>query len=615
MKAHHLCLHAFVCIGLFALSPIYVHGQQETGPSRKYMRPAWTTMTAPSDNSNERAVFDGFTNLRVPDKFDEHGIGVKPLEFNTATEKAARDQAISQAIGPYTADVIARWFDRDTAGTMSAQMILDRGQYSETDLDRIINLLSAVDRSGAQGWQLLDHTFIVVYDVTSVKKTSETKASKTLNALNKMATAQANAKGGTKKATEKTVETEGWKVQYRADLYRLDWTDSVEWQFGQRYWNDRKSPTPEKVAAWSDARFPVKKVHGFTATVGESRIKSEGQPPLETLLPACAAKMQSEAIRTFSKQEADLRPRAGIVSDYPLHAKLGEKESVHTNARFVAYKFKQGKKGTQMKRMGVTRAFKVEDNRSIADGRSVSSVFQQQGGRGLELGYVLEERRDLGMNISGGWVLGDAISTGPELTYKSNVLGTLTKFPNFYVGVRFALPSATGLDASGLVMPRIAEGSSLRGNKITPGLWGGSGFQWGFMFSKEFYPWNRGNIYLEPTIAYSWLTFSLNKNNDSKVSASDLGLDPKAFSYKAGMFSMGCGIAHHFGPFALELRPMIGIRGTFKYNVSKEDKSSLESASVTGGHTELTSDAESIAKLFGRTNLSPSVMASLKIRF
>ncbi|HRF78842.1 MAG TPA: hypothetical protein PL070_02025 [Flavobacteriales bacterium] len=590
-----------------------LHGQISEGPARKYMRPTWTVMTAPADNSLEQAILDNFEGLGVPNKFDAHGIPMKKLQFITSLENKARDLAVQQAIAPHTAEVVGRWFDRDSAGTMSSKVILERGTYSETDLDRIINLLSTVDRTGQQGWQLLDHTFIAVYDVISVMKTTETKSGKALNALSAIGNAQAAANGGKNtQKQQKAQEIEGWKAKYRADLYRLDWTDSVEFQFAQQLWNDRKNPEPTKADSWAGRTFPVKKVYSYTGEVKNTRLKTENQPPLETLLPECASKIQGKAIKNFSKHVADLRPKAGIVSDYPLHAKLGTKESVYTNARYLAYKFKSNdKNGTRMKRMGVVRAYNVVRNEQAADGRSTSSVFQQQGGRTLQLGYVIEERHDLGMNIAGGWVLADAISTGPELTYKSNILGTLTKFPNFYVGMRFAVPTATGLDASGLIMPRALENA----NTIKPGAWSGNGFQWGFTFSKEFYPGKRGNVYLEPTIAYSWLTFSLNKNGDTTVNPTDFGLNEKALSYKAGMFSMSCGIAHHFGPVALELRPMIGIRGKFKYNVDKDDDSPLETAAVTGNFSELSADAESVANLFGKTNLTPSIMVGLKVRF
>lgn len=600
-----------------------VKGQDAAPPPRQYMRPSWASMTATPDNEQERLILDNFSNFGLPTKFDVHGTPVKRLDLHAGADKKGREQALALALAPHTAEVVARWFNRDSAGGMDTRTIMDRGLYSETDLDRIINQLSSVNRSGSQGWQLLGQTFIAVYDVKSVKRVEKQAAVKALNALSAFADAAASAKSGTQSSPQKkNIQMEGYKVEYTTDLYQLDWSDSVETRFAQRYWNDRDNPDPTKVAAWAGATFPLRKVTTFTGHVSAMREKKADNPPLDAaVLPNMAKKMHNEAVRHFGKHVSDLRPRAGVVSDYPLHAKLGTKESVRVNDRFVAFKYKQGKKTTKLKRVGVTRAYKVVKNENVADGRSASSVFQQQGGRLVQRGMLLEERHDLGVNVSGGWTMaaGDLLTTGPAVTVKTNVLGRAFKFPNFYFGVDYGRVYARDLDASGLSVPKKLDSLMTRnGEPIEPGRWSGTGSRFGLLLSKEFYLMKRGNLYVEPTLAWYWTAFRFTDNGPISIGGTYGGetVDAGSFKYKAGMFALGCGIAHHFGPFALELRPTIGYRGKMKYSQDEDVtyRTAQDITDVTEDAPARTGDGENLKKDF-EASFVPAVMGALKIRF
>ena len=422
---------------------------------------------------------------------------------------------------------------------------------------------------------------------------------------------------------------EGYRITYSADLYKIQWTDSLEREFVQRYWNPRDQPDAAKAAAWSGASFPFMKVASFTDNMQSLRQKKEGQPPVDELLANFAPRMQNQAIERFSKKVQELRPRAPLVGAYPLTARLGTKEGVKVNDRFVALEYKQGPKGYELKRKGVLRAYKVTKNQQDSEGRTVPSEFQQQGGWKVWPGMSIEERHDLGLNVSGGYQLGllDDISTGVALTFKSNILGQAFHVPNLYIGVNLTLPSASGLDVGGLVMPSLLDSATLgSGDVIEPGEWKGSGSEIGILLSKEFYLSNRGNFYVEPTIAYSFMNWKFTGNGSTSFNDKvfdDLGASgvkwtdnaENAFSYKTSMFSLGCGIGHHFGPIALEVRPMVGFRAAYAYNGDSNWRDLFDpNEDVVRENATLSGDAESLADAFG-SSLAASAVLALKVRF
>lgn len=608
------------------------------------MRPSLTTMVAKESGDRERKVLEPFKGMGITSKFNDHGIGV--LEVNAlGDDAAARDASIRQSLSAHGPAIVGQWFDRAEDGTMSAKVVMERGRYSQDDMDRMIQLHSTVDRSGAQGWQLLDLTYVLVYDVTKVEYKRNTSTGKTvkkegskkkdgakgvgnfLDALNKASNANAESTNSSGKSDAVTY-TDVFRVDYTVDLYKLQWSDSMEWQFVNRFWNPREAPDAAKAAAWSEASFPMVKVASHKNYMTSRTEVKQSDPPREELLANFAPRMQRNAIERFSKSVRELRPRAPVVEAYPLTARLGTKEAVGVNDRFVALEYKQGRKGYSLKRKGVVRAYKVTKNQTDSEGRMQPSVFQQQGGWRVWPGMSIEERHDLGFNVSGGMqVSTDLISNGPAFTLKSNIMGQLLEFPNFYIGMNLAVTTANGLDANGLVMPRLLDGAvTAKGDTIRPGEWKGNGLAFGLLLSKEFYISNRGNFFLEPTLSYTWVSWKFTGNGsidfgDKTFEGRPVGYTKwsddaeKAFSYKAGMFSLGCGLGHHFGPISLEARPMLGFRGAMQYS----DDSSWRSANdpgeaVTTKNGTLTEEADALAKDF-RFSIVPSAMLALKIRF
>ena len=205
-------------------------------PQRRYMRPSWTTMVAEESGERERKVLEPFKTLGLTSKFNDHGIGV-PAVNASGGDNIARDASLQRSISAHGPAIVGKWFDRAVDGTMSANIVMERGRYSQDDMDRMIQLHSTVDRSGAQGWQLLDLTYVVVYDVTKVEyrrdavKTADKKSGSSnsgggiLDALNKAATGNAPS---TPSSSGSTKYVDIYRIEYTADLYKLQWNDSVD---------------------------------------------------------------------------------------------------------------------------------------------------------------------------------------------------------------------------------------------------------------------------------------------------------------------------------------------------------------------------------------------------
>lgn len=570
------------------LSTLMIHAQTAGMPAVKYMRPAMSVALITQHDANKERIYEAFKALPVPNKFDDHRVQASTIAkaINT-TDQAVRVNDLHAALNPLSRDLVAKWFNRDEQGGMGTETILQRGDYTKTDLDVILNRQTKIDRSSDQGWQLLDKTYLVVYEIIGVTKENPTRTVTT-------------KKG---KVEEKM---EGWSVEYRADLFKLAWNDSVEFQFTQQYWNPRESHDATRAANWAQASFPLQWISSTNGKLQELQpmepknllgMPAE-KPPVELLLNKFPAEIQETAIRRFSRSVTDFNPRAPVMNDWPMAvtAKLGTKEGLATDHRFFAYEMKLRQGELKAVRRGTVRVTNAANNESVATGNSAPSYFKQQGGKALRAGDLLIAKNDLGVNVSGGWTVSDALMSGPAATVKGN-LGRLVSWPGLYIGAHLGIPLASDLDGNGLVHTRRLQASPST-------LWKGSGLFFGGVLSKEIYFTRRGNVYVEPTVGYGITTFNFNYDGSES--------DKKYLAYKSRVISVGTGIGFHVGTlFALEVRPMMNLRSKYKFD--DDDKTGAIVHSTTAGDG-LGQEAADLAKAFESKALL-STMLALKIRF
>ncbi|RLD83447.1 MAG: hypothetical protein DRJ10_03480, partial [Bacteroidetes bacterium] len=93
-----------------------------------------------------------------------------------------------------------------------------------------------------------------------------------------------------------------------------------------------------------------------------------------------------------------------VTNAHPISAKIGKKEGLTRERRYFVWQYIENRSGKVLaKKKGVVRASKVADNREDKLGQTQTSNFYQVGGSKIRNGMILQERKDLGMGITGGY--------------------------------------------------------------------------------------------------------------------------------------------------------------------------------------------------------------------
>ena len=551
-------------------------GQTAEKVSTKFTRPSITNLFVEPTNSREATVVNSFQKINMVSKFNEHSINYpnfKPQLPLAPTQPeytdlpamklynsqiAKRDSLIREQIKPYVSGasnlMLAKWWGRDKNGDFNTDLIGERGTFSATDADVLSNKAAAVNRIQDMGEQLIDKTYAIVYTISDVKTMEEVYN----------ATDAAGAKVKDYKPVERKLE--GYQLGFTASLYKLNFGKEACENFYNVYWSDVKNHNDKNVQAWGSATFPltfVLDVEGTTSStqpIDRNAIEYKLSPPktMEELLAITPSDIQESAIKKMSKKVEDFRVKAPIFEEKPLSAKLGSKEGLYIDERFFAYEIEQDENGNQVKkRKGVARVKRVINNDTIATGETKPSIFQQQGGKKLYQGMLLEAQEDIGISIYAGYRLNMSDNTmggfggGADLNI-SQILSSVTKGkiptpPGIYLGASIAynpmikkklgsISNFTDPTSYPFTGPPISDSST---------TWSGSSMALDISLSKEVYFTRKGNIYLLPSIGGAMSTITIEKYDDIEIKeAFGDYYDEKdwAWSAMAGQASLGFGI-------------------------------------------------------------------------
>jgi hypothetical protein len=695
-------LHA-VLFALFVLLVDRSWAQPAPPPEVKYLRPAVTTVLVSSTDPKAKVVINAFKDLPMIAKFDDHGVGLPEIalpempnvadDLGMASIKArifqdsVRRAALNMALVPVARNGVAKWFNRDATGAMDLEYITQRGSYSATDQDVNDQKAAQNNRTADIGFDLLNKTYIIIYsidEILTMEQVYDQRDAKAMAAYIADKKAAEAAKQQFTKEPPKPVERkqEGYELRYLSYLYKINWTDSVANAFAQNLWMDKSTgEAGSRKLLFNKTTFPLKYVESTSGSAESTQPKDAASSyytllgnkrlSMEELLELFPEKIQESATSSYSLTVDDFKTKAPIHTDWPITAKLGSKEGLEEQDRFLAYEFEQDDEGKPVKkRVGVVRVREVADNDTIATGESAASTFRQQGGKKLYTGTLLEEQHDMGLNFSIGWNQADRLTSGVGISLKSNIPGVVLNIHDLYLGVFVTGGVGANTDASGLVFPNYFEQLTKEGStqytftgkdgaRMEPGLWRSFSWTAGLTISKEIYIGRRGNLYLEPTIGYSITSFNFIANDDvvfgdetfSEFTRTDEDGNAETFtdvqvmgaewkweddakntlSYSSSFITAGCGVGIHLGAsLALELRPMFMMRSAYTYGGESAFGDAVFSDSgitwtdyVTraqlneargGSAPELSDKAEALANGMDKTNRL-SIFAGLKFRF
>jgi hypothetical protein len=560
----------------------------------KFYRPSLSHVYIKRGSAENQKIINRISEIPLLSRFDDHSLNNKFIDQNNNNQINNYDLK-NYLISKYSKQIIAKWFSQDQSGNMSDKLINQRGEFSATDKDVNESIGTEIERIQQIGYDLINKTYLIVFDVTSVKSMNEVYNEKDVK--RRKAAAILNT---TYTPVERTEE--GYEIDYTAKVYKLLWNDSVINLFYSKNYLDFKT-TDNRVEirkSFENSSYPLQfidEVSGFISSTQSNKNESyvfNKRKSLDELLNEAALKIYDEVFYKFSKKIDDFRVKVALKSDYPTLAKIGSKEGIFMGQKFNVYY----KKGDEIKRKkGVVRVKRIVNNNIVADGQMPSSRFFQVGGRKIKGYYFLESKEDRGSSLSFYKSFNDSSATGGYgfsydkrldhifKLYNTDGVGRIIR--NFNVGFNL------------LANPFNKEFiSRTDANEFDTSSFVGATFNFGLNFGREVYLNRRGNFYLLPEIGFNLLGYYFNQINGELI---ELKRPESTFINYGINYGLGLGI---------NITPSVSLIAKYQYYLRLSD---FKNVNKTEDDSELILSENNNFKNIN--NISNPIYIGLRIKF
>ena len=413
---------------LFFLSFLFVVGANSQNVKQTFKVPSTYDRSSITvvlldfpDANHSAALREKIANVAFADKYYNNNLSYfalnAPFGRFDLTIKAA--DLIKKAIDDkkMANEIVSKWYGRTSDGSMSLGLIHDRGMFNAND-DALL-LAKTTKRGNAEledyGNRLINRSYILVIDFQNLMTAAEAKIA----------------------------GTRGWQSTVVSYLYKIDYSADIQNKVYDAWIYDDDTPQvkADKKTKFEMIQFPVSFVASSAAAVSAQQLinrsdflkvldpdKSEDQ-----LLMQLVQKAYDENLYSLDRKYEDFRVKTTITKTSPITAKIGKKEGIKTDFRFFAYEYvyNEGTKSTSQKLRGVIRSTpNIVDNRQVSTGKSGTSQFYQTAGQQLETGYLLQQRNDIGGELSLGYEVGNIGGAYGRLDIR---LGRFVGIPSFFV--------------------------------------------------------------------------------------------------------------------------------------------------------------------------------------
>lgn len=426
---------------IISSSCVFAQDDAEKGVLQKYRRSALATMMVNhSEDEFGKDIKEAYVEIPIPDKYDDHDIGVKVLENNwfdgvqkdkVGLYKAVYGKKLSakeiekngKALEKFLNDsnvglyMVAKWFNLTSEDPATAvfntELIQERGQYDATALDvqNALHTTRGLSTLSDAGEELIGQTFVMINDMTYV--TAEQKAAAAKAAMSVLGGLTDALFGGTAGRDMADLagaiadSFTGFKVMNHSYLFQLQWNDSIEAVFYDSYYVDE--PDVERMTAFMNdtSLFKVKYVAHEYEFDENSVLK--GKYDRHDLVKINCTRSQDKNIAALQVKYEDFKLKTpiyevvtndkGKVTGYK--AKIGMKEGITEKSKFqvvqrivdpntnkTKYKFVANLKPVKGK-IWDNRYMAAEENEAGSD--LDATYFTKSGGGDVYPGMLLIE--------------------------------------------------------------------------------------------------------------------------------------------------------------------------------------------------------------------------------
>lgn len=395
------------------------------------------------------AVKEKIEKIAFADKFYNNNVSYLtiPAPFNRGDLGINKGELLKQSIEAkkIPVDIISKWYARKADGTMSMDLIEERGMFNATDA-AVIKAQTTKRGNAAlkdYGSRLIERSYILVVDYKDVKTMQEAKVDK----------------------------MHGWKATAVGYLFKIDYNEETQNALYDSWIYDDDTPQvkAEKLKKFDAIKFPISFVTETSVMLTSSQPTSDSQlgkflkqKSDDQLLGELIQKGYDESIYFLEKNYEDFRVKTPIFQTRPIRAKVGKKEGIKTDYRFFAYEYIYDEKTNTSKQKfrGVIRATsKIVDNRQVATGQTGTTKFYQTSGRKLQTGYLLQQRNDLGVEVNLGYESGNVGGIYGRIDGRlGRYIGIKALFVYLEGGAEMKDYRVNGIDYTGIVFAHYGGG-------------------------------------------------------------------------------------------------------------------------------------------------------------
>ena len=293
-------------------------------------------------------------------------------------EKSFKEQKIANKL-------VAKWFDMQQDGSMSLNLIKDRGSYDATEDDvKTAGMMSKSVSTQLRdaGVELIDKTFVIVNkfkfienEVAALILYTATKAG--IDAMKAESKIEITLRDVAAKKAKQLYEKarKGYTVGTQAYLYKLNWSDSTEKVFKKQYWI-KPSLNPiekaERLKAFNNSEtFQLEFVGMEKQTIRVLNLTSEDLSK-QQIIDEATKRTMNKVYAKLQKEYDVFKPRMPLISasKKDCTAKIGLKEGLEGGEKFEVLEQMVNEEGlTTYKSKGIIKVDKKQiwDNQFYAN--------------------------------------------------------------------------------------------------------------------------------------------------------------------------------------------------------------------------------------------------------
>lgn len=382
-----LCSVALVC------SVFVANAQEKVRENIKddYKRNSLSIVVLDRGDSYDSKVYNSVNSIDLGDKFDINRIDTKRIKVNLDRASAVSEAEMVSEVAALDLgkEILDCWFSRKDDGTMSPELLEQRGLYNADDQDVINSRASKVgpEALGDTGYALVAGSYVMFLDYSGIKSSANEKGEVT------------------------------WSVTTNAHVYQIDYNEDIEAQVFAAWIYDDDTPesAAAKNAAYDDLVVNMKPVASVSYT--SSAEEADGG------LDAAIVGGYDDVLLRLEKDIPAWNVTTSIAGLHPLTAKIGEKEGVKNAMRFQVYVVREDQDGNPYTvRRGYLRATTIADNRGVATGDTENlTEFYQIAGGTVEEGMLVRQSNDLRLGVSAGYKVGGLAPYNVVVDYLASI--------------------------------------------------------------------------------------------------------------------------------------------------------------------------------------------------